>query len=161
MVSFVSLVSIVQISQQNCSQTANFAAFVSDSLVSLVSVAQKHQNRQVSCLSHLSHFCLTCLTCSKTAKLAGFVFVSLVSLVSTPPPVFGQAPPPSAGCGLPKTCKIVVSKRSWASQYRNGVGRASTERRLGGPVSSPSGLGEPSPSRWVSKTQQKKARCHS
>ena len=84
---------------------------------------------------------------------------------------------------IPKACKNTqkraqlgepVSTRGWASQYRaqvgrtsikpervgrtsikNGVGRASIERRLGGPVSSPSGLGEPSPSRWVSKTQQK------
>ena len=94
-----------------------------------------------------------------------------------------SSPPPSAGCGLPKKnlqnrgveteLGEPVSKRSWANQYqkrgwanqyrngvgrtsiKNGVGRASIERRLGGPVSSPSGLGEPSPSRWVSKTQQK------
>ena len=93
-------------------------------------------------LSHLSHLlknsqigrlcvCLTCLTC-----------------LNPPPCVRSGSPHPRLDAVCQKHAK---SGPSWANQYQTRVGRASIERRLGGPVSSPSGLGEPSPSRWVSK----------
>ena len=102
-------------------------------------------------LSHLSHLlknsqigrlcvCLTCLTC--------------LTCLNPPPLSSVRLPPPSAGCGLPKTCKIgpqlgePVSKRSWANQYQ--------KRGWGNQYQAPAGWVNPSPSRWVSKKLNKK-----
>ena len=47
------------------------------------------------------------------------------------------------GCNPKSVQKHTKNGPSWASQYQHEVGRASTERRLGEPVSNLNGLGEP------------------
>ena len=101
-------------------------------------------------LSHLSHLlknsqigrlcvCLTCLTCLN------------------PPPLSSvRLPPPSAGCGLPKTCKIGPQSVGRTS-IKTELGEPVSKTGLGEPVSGPSGLGEPKPiPLGVKKTQQKR-----
>ena len=83
--------------------------------------------------------------------------MSQVSQVSHPCPSQLPQLPPTLGWmrSVKKHAKSRCRNGVGRASIQNGVGRASIERRLGGPVSGPSGLGGPSPTRWVSKTQQK------
>ena len=59
------------------------------------------------------------------------------------------------GCNPKSVQKHAKTGPVGRTSIKTELGEPVSKTGLGEPVSGPSGLGEPSPSRWVSKTQQK------